>query len=87
MLINGREKVGIENLKNPKTLIDFSQRTDDVYEKLENYNLTKKRRVLIVFDGMKADLEYNKKSSPKVTELFKEEEISIFHLFLYYNLI
>ena len=39
LLINGREKVGIQNVKNLKTFID------DVYENLEDYNLTKKRRV------------------------------------------
>ena len=70
MLINGREKVGIENLKNPKAFIDYSQTIDDVYENLEDYNPTKKRRVLIVFDDMIADMESNKKLSPKVTELF-----------------
>ena len=57
LLINGREKVGIENLKNPKAFIDYSQTIDDVYENLEDYNPTKKRRVLIVFDDMIADME------------------------------
>ena len=47
LLINGR---GIENLKNPKVLIDYSQTIDDVYEVSEDYNTTKKSRVLIVFD-------------------------------------
>ena len=28
LLINGRKKVGIENLKNPKALIDYSQIID-----------------------------------------------------------
>ena len=41
LLINGREKVGIENLKNPKAFIDYSQTIDDVYENLEDYNPTK----------------------------------------------
>ena len=36
---------------------------------LEDYNSTKDRRVLIVFDDMIADMESNKKLSPKVTEL------------------
>ena len=63
LLINGREKVGTENLKNPKAFIDYSK-TIDVYENLEDYNPTKKRRVLIVFDDMIADMESNK--SPKV---------------------
>ena len=70
MLINGREKVGIENLKNPKAFIDYSQKIDDVHENLEDYNLTKKRRVLIVFDDIIADMESTKKLSPIVTELF-----------------
>ena len=70
MLIKGREKVGIENLKNLKAFIDYSQTIDDVYENLEDYNPTKKRRVLIVFDDMIADMESNKKLSPIVTELF-----------------
>ena len=60
MLINGREKVGIENLINPKAFIDYSQSIDDVYENLEDYNPTKKRRELIVFDDMKADIKSNK---------------------------
>ena len=42
----------------------------DVYENLEDYNSKKKRRVLIVFDDMIADMKSNKKLSPIVTELF-----------------
>ena len=42
----------------------------DVYENLEDYNPKKKRRVLIVFDDMIADMKSNKKLSPIVTELF-----------------
>ena len=60
----GREKVGVKKLKNPKVFIDFSQTIDDVYENLEDYNPTKKRRLLIVFDDMIADMESNKKLSP-----------------------
>ena len=35
LLINGREKVGSEMLKNSKGFIDYSQTIDDVYENLE----------------------------------------------------
>ena len=70
LLINQREKVGLENLKNPKTFIDYLQTIDGVYENLEDYNPTKKRRVLIVFDDMIAYMESNNKLSPKMTELF-----------------
>ena len=53
VLINRREKVGID----PKVFIDYSQTIDDVYKNLEEYNLTKKRKVLIVFDYLKANME------------------------------
>ena len=70
LLISGREKVGIQNLKNPKAFIDYSQTIDDVYENLEDYNPTKKRRVLILFDDMIADMESSEKLIPIVTQLF-----------------
>ena len=62
LLVNRREKVGIKNLKNPKAFIDYSQKIDDVYENLEDYNPTKKRRVLEVFGDMISDAESNKKN-------------------------
>ena len=65
-LVNGREKVRIENLKSPKALTDYSRTIYDVYENLEDYNPTKKG---IVFDDMIADMESNKKFSPIVTEV------------------
>ena len=49
LLINVREKLGTENLKNAQTI-------DNIYENLEDYSPTKKRRVLIVFDDMIADI-------------------------------
>ena len=59
LLINGREKVGIELLKNLKIFIDYSQTTDDVYENLKGYNRKNGGRGLIVFDDMIADMESN----------------------------
>ena len=50
--------------------IDYSQTIDDVYKNLKDYNQTKKRRVLIVFDDMIADMESKKTLSSVVTELF-----------------
>ena len=70
MLINGREKVGIKKLKNLKAFIGYSQIIDNVYENLEDYNPTKKRKMLIVFDYKIADMESNRKLCPIVTELF-----------------
>ena len=45
LLINGKEKLGIEKLKNLKAFIDYSQRNDELYEHLKDFNETKKNRV------------------------------------------
>ena len=58
-------------MKNTKSYIDYSQAIDDVYEYLEDYYLTKKTRVFIVFDDMMADMDSNKKLSPIVQSYFK----------------
>ena len=42
----------------------------DVYNPIENYNPNKKRKLLIVFDEMIADMINNKKLNSVVTELF-----------------
>ena len=68
MLIKGR--VGIENLKNPKTFTDYSQTIHDVYGNLEDYNPTKRRTVLTVFDNTIAGMESNTKLSSKIIKLF-----------------
>ena len=41
-----------------------------LYENLEDFNLPKKRKVLIVFDDRIADIDANKKFGPIVIELF-----------------
>ena len=41
--------------------IDYSKTADDVYENLEDYNRTKKKKVLIVFDDMITNMVSNKK--------------------------
>ena len=61
-LINIKEKVGIKKSKHLKAFLDYSQTIADVYETLEDYNPTKKREVLKVFDDMTADTECNKKN-------------------------
>ena len=43
---------------------------DDVHKYMEEYNTNKKRKILIVFDEMIADMLGNKKPNPVVTELF-----------------
>ena len=43
---------------------------DDIYKNIANFNPNKKRKILIVFDDMIADMLSNKKLNPIVTELF-----------------
>ena len=65
-LINEKEKVGIENLKNPRAFLIIH---NWCLWKFWDYCPTKKRKVLIAFDDMIADMESNEKFSPIVTEL------------------
>ena len=69
-LINNRENAGIKHLKDSKAFIDCSNTMDDVYENIDDYNLNRKRKVLIVFDDMIADIMANKKFQLKIKELF-----------------
>ena len=69
-LINKREKVGLGHFKDPKAFIEYLNDLQDVYKIIEDYNPNKKRKILIVFDGMIADMINNKKLNPVVTELF-----------------
>ena len=43
---------------------------DNIYKNIEEYNPNKKRKILIVFDDMIADMLNNKNLNPIVTELF-----------------
>ena len=61
-LINKREQAGIKNLNDPHAFIEYSDDMDDV--------LDRDKKVLIVFDDMVADIEYNKKFKRIIKELF-----------------
>ena len=69
-LIYKREKVGLDHFNDPKAFIEYSNDMQDVYKNIEYYNANKKRKVLIVFDVMIADMINNKRPNPVVTELF-----------------
>ena len=84
-LTNKREKVGLNHYDDPKPFIEYSNDMQDVYKNIEEYNLGKKRKVLIAFDNMIADMINSKKLNPVVTELFLEAENLICLLFLLQN--
>ena len=61
-LINKREGVGINNVKDPKAFIEYSNDMLDVYKNINDYNPDKENKILIVFDDMIADMIHNKKT-------------------------
>ena len=69
-LIGKRENAGIKHLNDPKAFIECSNITDDVYGNIDDYNRTRKRKILIAFDDMIADIMSNKKLQAAVKELF-----------------
>ena len=60
MLIKKRENAGIKYLNNPNAFIECSNTMDGVYENINDCNPSRKRKILIVFDGMIADIMINK---------------------------
>ena len=69
-LINKREKVELDHFDDHKAFIEYSNDMQDVYKNIEDYNPRKKRKVLIIFDDMIADMINNKNLNPIVTDLF-----------------
>ena len=69
-LIKKREEAGIKHLNNPNAFIECSNTMDDVYENIHDYNSSRKRKILIVFDDMIADIMSNKKFQAIIKELF-----------------
>ena len=57
LLIKNREKVGIKHLNNSSAFIQCSNTMDDVYDNIDHYNLSRKRKILIVFDDMIAEVK------------------------------
>ena len=60
----------MKHLNDPKAFTEFSNDMQDVYKNIEEYNIGKKCKILIVFDDMIDYMINNKKLNPVVTELF-----------------
>ena len=68
-LINKREGVGIDHFNDPKAFIGYSNDMCDVYKNIDEYNLNKDNKNLIVLDYIISDLINEKKLNSIVTEL------------------
>ena len=69
-LIKKREDVGIKYCNDPNAFIECSNNMDDVYKNIDDYNPNRKRKILIMFDDMTADIMTNKKFQAIIKELF-----------------
>ena len=69
-LINNRENAGIKHLNDSKAFIDRSNTMNDDYENIDLYNPNRRRKVLVVFDDMTADIMTNRKFQSIIKELF-----------------
>ena len=69
-LINKRESTALKHFIDPKVFIEYSNDMKDVYKDINEYNIDKERKILIVFDDMIADMINNNKLNSILTELF-----------------
>ena len=83
MIINKRESTRLKHLNDSKAFIEYSNNMDDIYKNIEEHNPNKKRKILIVFDDMIADMLCKKKLNPIVTELFiRGRKLKIYLIFI-----
>ena len=59
----------------------------DVYKNINDYNIDKENKILIVFDDMIANMIHNKKLNSIVTELFIRDRKLNISLVFYYSII
>ena len=79
--MNKCEAVGTKHFNDSKPFIESSNGMDHMYKNIAEYNLDKKRKILIVFDDMIADMLNNKKLNP----IFKRYYTKFYALFYYKN--
>ena len=81
-IIKQRKNAGIKHYNDPSAFIKCSNSMDDVYENIDYYKTNSKRKILIVFDNMIADIMTNKKFHAKIEELFERCIHVYFQLYL-----
>ena len=69
-LIKKCKNAGTKHLNNPNAFIECSTAMDDVYENINDYNPSRKRKILIVFVDIIADIMTNEKFQAMIKELF-----------------
>ena len=65
-----RENAGKKHTNNPNAFIECSNTMDDAYETIHDYNSSRKRNILIIFNDMIVDIMSNKKFQAIIKKLF-----------------
>ena len=82
-LIKKREDAGIKHLNNQSAFITCSNTMDGNYEDIDDYNPVRKRRILIVFDDMIADIMTNKIFQAIIKKLFiRSRKLNVSFVFI-----
>ena len=82
-LINKRGSINLKHFNDPKTFIEYSNDMQDDYKNIDEYDIQKEHKVLIVFDDMIADMMNNKKLNSIVPELFiRDRKLNISLVFI-----
>ena len=70
LLIDKREKAGINFNNDPNAFIEYSNSLDDILSDIEDYNKKRKRKILIIFDDMISNVMLDKKAQQILKDLF-----------------
>ena len=70
ILLKKRENAGIKYLNDPNAFIECFSTMDDVYENINDYNPSRKRKILVVIDDMIVNIMANKKFKAIMKEFF-----------------
>ena len=82
-LNNNRENTGGKLFNDPKAHIEYSNDMQYVYKNIEEYNIGKKSKILIIVGDMIADMINNKNKNLVVTALFvKRRRLNISIVFI-----
>ena len=75
--------MGLKRFNDPEEFIEYSDDMQNVYKNIDEYNIDKDCKMLIVFDDMIADMINNIKLNSIVTELFiRGKKINIYLAFI-----
>ena len=77
------KRVGLNHFDDVKVFIEYSNDNDDSYKNIDEYNPTKKPKILVVFHDIIADMLSNKKLQPIAAQLFiRSKKTNIFLVFI-----